>query len=200
MQKLLALILGLCAGCAQISTTVTESEPAKDGQPARTTSVQVAYRGTSDGARNLLETEIRRKQSLQSGDVAKAAIAKGMPASLGQDSVRSDVQAGGWGGWGGNMAFGPGGAYSYGPNGAYMPGGNPANMSAAQLEMMGYSMYPQLGVAPVYQASPSQPQGAGAADGTVAACPKDRLPATAAERLSCNEQDIDEILRVLKPK
>jgi hypothetical protein len=180
MGKLLALCLVLFAGCAQMKTTVVETEPAQAGKPARTTRLEVAFSGTSGGARSLLDAETRRVQTLQSGDVAKAAIAKGMPATLGQDAARSDVQGGYTYGYG---AYGMYGAGSYGGSSAVM------YTEAASLgHVPGY--LPRLGEAPVYVQSQSHVvQTAGG----LTACPSGRAPATDAEVTACTAQNLKEV-------
>ena len=189
MQYLLALFLVLCAGCAQLKTTITETEPAKAGKPARTTKLEVHFSGTSGGARDLLDAETRRVQTLQSGDVAQPAIAKGMPATLGQDAARSDVQAGYTYGYG---AYGTYGANPYGVSPALM---------AAEAASLGYmpGQLPRLGEVPV--SLPTQPQAAQASGGGKVTCPRDRVARTTEERLACNENDIDVVTKkVFKKK
>lgn len=133
MQKLLAMILACCAGCATL----------KAGNDGFST---VDYQGTASGAALLLAEQNRRIQTLQAGEVAIKAIDKKMPTTLGQDMARSDVQAG----W--MMPYG-----MMGMGGMFAPGLNPANMTVSQVEMNSQFMYPQIGTAPVYY-QPGQPQ------------------------------------------
>lgn len=164
-----------------MKTTVVETEPAQAGKPSRTTKLEVNFSGTSGGARSLLDAETRRVQTIQSGDVAQAAIAKGMPATLGQDAARSDVQAGYTYGYG---AYGMYGAGSYGGSSAVM------YTEAASLgHVPGY--LPRLGEAPVY-VQPSQPHVVQAAGG-LTACPTGRPPATDAEVTACTAQNLKEV-------
>jgi len=164
-----------------MKTSIVETEPAQAGKPARTTKLEVNFSGTSGGARNLLDAETRRVQTLQSGDVAQAAIAKGMPATLGQDAVRSDVQAGY--------------TYGYGAYGTY--GANPYGVSpailAAEAASLGYvpGQLPRLGEVPVSLLS--QPQAAQVAGGGLTACPSGRPPGTDGEVAACAAQNLKEV-------
>lgn len=167
-----------------MKTTVVETEPASAGKPARTTKLEVNFSGTSGGARSLLDAETRRMQTVQSGDVAQAAIAKGMPATLGQDAARSDVQAG--------YTYGYG---AYGVHGANPYGVSPAIL-AAEAASLGYAgNLPRLGEAIVY-VQPGQPQVVHTTGG-LTACPSGRPPATDAEVTACTALDLKTVKKTV---
>lgn len=166
-----------------MKTIVTETEPAQAGKPARTTRLEVNFSGTSGGARSLLDAETRRVQTIQSGDVAQAAIAKGMPATLGQDAARSDVQAGY--------------AYGYGAYGTYAanPYGVSPSIMAAEAASLGYGgSLPRLGEPIVHIIQPSQPHVVQTTGG-LTTCPAGRPPATDAEVTACTAQALKEVRR-----
>lgn len=185
MRKLLATVL-LCAGCAQYGQTVTTTGLDKEGKSVVTGEVKTksdCY-GVGCDARELSQLELRRQEVADAGAVAKIAVAKGMPTTLGQDKQRSDTQAG--------YQYG-----SYGMGGAYGAYGNPYGVSpllmqadAASRGYMPVGNLPMLGQAPVY-VQPQQPQvvqsqPAQATGGNVK-CPSN--PKTPEERLACLEQD-----------
>jgi len=156
----------VCA-CAQMRQTVTETTPAGNGQPERTTSVTLTYAGGSDGARDLVRAR-------QPGEIAQTAINKGMPATLSGGNVQA-----GWNGFG--MPFGMG----YG-NFSQMPSGP---MSAMMLSGMvaqngGMGYLPPL-AQPIYNVQAAPPGTVVVASQQMAPCPEGRAPQNVAEQASC---------------
>lgn len=177
MKKSLALVLlVLCASCAQMRQTITETSTTADGKSVvKTTNSDSKCEGFGCNAGQLAALEVRRQQVADAGAVAKAAVAKGMPATLGQDASRSDTQAG--------YQFGQYG-YGYGQYGA----GSALAMTEAASLGGGMGYLPRLGEQPVY-VQPPQAQPVQAGGSMSAVCPKDRTSVTQAERLACIEED-----------
>lgn len=202
MKWLLGVVLLLCAACAQMKTTVSETIPATADRPERTTTVEVNYRGTAGGARELVEVEIRRAQSGSAAEVAKAAVAKGLPATLNQDARQSGVQAGFNGWWGAGGWYGMPGAVGVSGSAALMRG---------DMATFGYGPnLPPLAVPPVMHVvapptvaytttpAPATPASASSGGEPVAKCPKRGHPTTTAELAACTADQVREITRVLR--
>ncbi len=163
--------------------TITETSTAADGKSVvKTTNSDSKCEGFGCNAGQLAALEVRRQQVADAGQVAKASIAKGMPATLGQDPTRSDVQAGYQYGYG----------YGYGGYGTYGMYGNtnPAYMGYAAGQL------PPLGAQPAYVPQPPPQAMKVVGDGEQSAvCPKDRVRVTPAERLACIEEDQTKLMR-----
>jgi hypothetical protein len=179
MKRFLVLgLLVLCASCAQMKQTITETSTTADGKSVvKTTNSDSKCEGFGCNAGRLASLEIRRQEVADAGAVAKAAVAKGMPTTLGQDASRSDTQAG--------YQFGQYGyGYGYGQYGA----GSALAMTEYASLGGGTGYLPRLGEQPVY-VQPPQAQPVQAGGSTSAVCPKDRASVTQAERLACIEED-----------
>lgn len=150
MQKLLALFLALCAGCAaQMKSTVTETSVVA-GKPVTTTvTSNTDCRGLGCTAHEIANLEINRMRATDQGDIGKAAIAKGMPTQLGPDGVQAGY------------------TYGYGTYGMYGANmyGSPA-IAATEAASMGHAPgLPPLRQGQYYQTS--QPQGGASGGGAI---------------------------------
>lgn len=164
--------------------TITETSVAEDGKSVvKTTNSDSRCEGFGCNAGRLASLEIRRQEVADAGAVAKAAVAKGMPTTLGQDASRSDTQAG--------YQFGQYGyGYGYGQYGA----GSALAMTEYASLGGGMGYLPRLGEQPVY-VQPPQAQPVQAGGSMSAVCPKDRVSVTQAERLACIEEDQTKLMK-----
>jgi hypothetical protein len=83
-----ALLLG---GCATAKFTI-EDQSALKGKPTSKEKILLSYVGTSWGARELIDASTRRRDSAGALEVAKQAVKKDMPVSLGTTPNSTSVQ------------------------------------------------------------------------------------------------------------
>ena len=168
------LLAVFTAGCASVSV-----DERRDGEGRLTRKVSVRHSYTTvTGASMLLDSTRHLSGSERGADVAEKAIAAGMPVSINTGGVR--VSAGY-----GYAAYGQLSATQAATWGA-IPGGLPV----LPAPVVATPIHPSSSEAGGHHGSlPVLPE----LDAPVP-CPSDREAVTAAERIACNEKDIDAVI------
>ena len=120
-----AVSVSLNLGCATAKFTVSEDMPTTDCKAgdkkckAMKATVEVTYKGTASGARELVEAETHRRQAVTSGNVAQTAADQGKPVSLNTTPGSQNLSTGyvygyGYGGYGALNPFAFSEAASFG--------------------------------------------------------------------------------------
>ena len=150
---------------------------------------------TTDGAARLLEatrqierTKLDGEAEKRTSKTADLSVEKGQPTSV---STRGGSVTSGYTGYGMYDAYGLNDFGMYGP-GAMSPGVSPEAVRAEQATRFG-GMLPPLGTV-VYD-YPVMTGSGESGDEALATCPRDRAPATTAERAACTEMDTHELIR-----
>lgn len=191
MKKLIGS-LGLCillvGGCARMQYTIDEEDPGTQATKKSKDRFVVSYTGTSGGARELVDVATRRRQTTDAGDIAKMSVERGLPVSIGTGPGSTSVTAG--------YGYGAYGMYGYPYGGVY------GQVMYAEQASFGYGQgyLPRLGELPVLALPTPTAESMPTHSSTRVSCPKDRSPATDAERISCLEQDRATILQEIRKK
>lgn len=188
------LFLGVLSGCyGTTHLNITRQHTDDDGNLVTVTvSDQSA---TSEAAAMLLESSRQIERTKLDGEAekridqtAKLSVEMGQPTSV---STRGGNVTSGFTGYGMYDTYSLNDFGMYGP-GAMSPGVSPEAVRAEQAARVG-GMLPTLGT--VVSGYPVMTGPSDSGGEALATCPRDRDPATTAERAACNEMDIRELIR-----